>query len=57
MTHITTELEEAPVAQIVYNIGVEYVGILGGEELYSPGVYLVILNGKSCYSMNFATYF
>lgn len=46
MTHITTELEESPIAQIVYNIGVEHVGILGGEELYTPGVYMVVLNGN-----------
>uniref|UniRef100_A0A1B6DRA4 DNA-directed RNA polymerase subunit beta n=1 Tax=Clastoptera arizonana TaxID=38151 RepID=A0A1B6DRA4_9HEMI len=46
MTHITTEIEEGHIAQTAYNIGVEHISLLGGEEMYSPGVYLVILNGN-----------
>lgn len=45
MTHITTELEEGPISQVLYNIGVEHISLLAGEEMYAPGVYLVILNG------------
>lgn len=45
MTHITTELEEGPIAEVLYNIGVEHISLLNGEEMYAPGVYLVILNG------------
>lgn len=47
MTHITTELEEGPIAQVAYNIGVEHICLLGGEEMYAPGVYMVILNGNA----------
>ncbi|XP_046663872.1 DNA-directed RNA polymerase III subunit RPC2 [Homalodisca vitripennis] len=46
MTHITTELDEGPIAQVLYNIGVEHISLLAGEEMYAPGVYMVILNGN-----------
>lgn len=46
MTHITTEVEEAPIIRLAFNIGVEDVNLLGGEEINSSQVYLVFLNGK-----------
>lgn len=45
MTHITTELEEGPIAQVLTNIGVENIVLVSGQEMYAPGIYLVILNG------------
>lgn len=45
MTHITTELEEGPIAQVLFNIGVENIALVSGQEMYAPGIYLVILNG------------
>lgn len=46
MTHITTEVEEGPIIKIAHNIGVEGINLLGGEELYLPQTYGVIINGK-----------
>jgi DNA-directed RNA polymerase III subunit RPC2 len=46
MTHITTEVEEAPIVRLAFNIGVEDVNLLGGEEINSFQVYMVFLNGK-----------
>jgi DNA-directed RNA polymerase III subunit RPC2 len=46
MTHITTEVEEAPIIRLAFNIGVEDVSLLGGEEINSSQVYMVFLNGK-----------
>lgn len=46
MTHITTEVEEAPIIRLAFNIGVEDVNLLGGEEINSPKVYMVFLNGE-----------
>jgi DNA-directed RNA polymerase III subunit RPC2 len=46
MTHITTNVEEGPIAKIAHNIGVEGVSLLGGEELHQPNVYTVIMNGN-----------
>ncbi|KAM7288467.1 DNA-directed RNA polymerase III subunit RPC2 [Ixodes scapularis] len=45
MTHITTDLEEAPIVRLLLNLGVEDVHLLNGEELSDPSVYLVFLNG------------
>ncbi|CAD6208297.1 GSCOCG00003306001-RA-CDS [Cotesia congregata] len=46
MTHITTEIEEKPIARLVYNLGVESINILSGEEIQSKEVYMVFLNGN-----------
>jgi DNA-directed RNA polymerase III subunit RPC2 len=46
MTHITTEVEEAPIIRLAFNVGVEDVNLLGGEEINSSQVYMVFLNGK-----------
>lgn len=45
MTHITTDLPEEPIARLALNIGVEDVNVLCGEELVSPLVFMVFLNG------------
>ena len=45
MTHITTDLPETPIARLAINTGVEDVNMLCGEELTSPLVYVVFLNG------------
>lgn len=46
MTHITTEVEETPIVRLAFNIGVEDVNLLGGEEINSFQVYMVFLNGN-----------
>ncbi|XP_078039104.1 RNA polymerase III subunit RpIII128 [Augochlora pura] len=46
MTHITTELDEEPIVRLAFNLGVENVNILGGEEINNKGVYMVFLNGN-----------
>ncbi|XP_038053269.1 DNA-directed RNA polymerase III subunit RPC2-like [Patiria miniata] len=46
MTHITTDMEEQPIVQLAFNLGVEDISLLSGEELSSPYTYLVFLNGN-----------
>ena len=46
MTHVTTDLPEAPILRLAFNLGVEDINLLSGEEMTSPSVYLVFLNGK-----------
>lgn len=45
MTHVTTDLPEAPIIRLAFNLGVEDVHLLSGEEMTSKDVYLVFLNG------------
>ena len=45
MTHVTTDLPEAPIVRLAFNLGVEDIHLLTGEEMTSPHVYLVFLNG------------
>ncbi|KAK3707608.1 hypothetical protein QZH41_017867, partial [Actinostola sp. cb2023] len=45
MTHITTDQDEEPIIRLAYNLGVEDVNLLSGEETSRPSVYLVFLNG------------
>lgn len=45
MTHITTDLEEAPIVRLAFNLGVEDIQLLSGEEMTSSDVYIVFLNG------------
>lgn len=47
MTHITTDMEDSPIIKLAFNLGVEDVNLLCGEELSYPSVFLVFLNGKS----------
>ena len=46
MTHITTESPEEPVTRMAFNIGVEDVRLLSGEELSNKKIYTVFLNGN-----------
>ena len=46
MTHITTDQEEGPIQRLAFNLGVEDIQYLSGEELSLPSVYLVFLNGN-----------
>lgn len=46
MTHITTEVEEEPIIRLAFNLGVENVNILNGEEINNKDVYMVYLNGN-----------
>lgn len=44
MTHITTDVEEAPVRKLVFALGTQDVFSMRGEELYEEG-HVVFLNG------------
>lgn len=46
MTHITTDQEEDPIIRLAFNLGVEDIQYLSGEELSFPIVYIVFLNGN-----------
>jgi len=46
MTHITTDQNEEPIIRLAYNLGVENISMLSGEEISHPSVYLVFLNGN-----------
>lgn len=46
MTHITTDQEEEPIKRIAFNLGVEDIQTLSGEELTSQVVYMVFINGN-----------
>ena len=45
MTHITTDDEEQPVKRLLFMLGAEDIVSMGGNELYAPGSYLIMLNG------------
>uniref|UniRef100_A0AC35TZ87 DNA-directed RNA polymerase subunit beta n=1 Tax=Rhabditophanes sp. KR3021 TaxID=114890 RepID=A0AC35TZ87_9BILA len=46
MAHITTDSEEAPVLQVLYNAGVEDVSTLHFKTVHDPQIYIVYLNGS-----------
>lgn len=46
MTHITTEVDEAPVIRLAFNSGVEDIRLLGGETINNPKVFMVFINGN-----------
>lgn len=48
MTHITTDDEEEPIKQLVFALGAEDVTLASGYELYSPGAYIIFINGTCC---------
>uniref|UniRef100_A0A4W5RDF9 DNA-directed RNA polymerase n=1 Tax=Hucho hucho TaxID=62062 RepID=A0A4W5RDF9_9TELE len=50
MTHITTDMEDGPIVKLAFNLGVEDVNLLCGEELSYPSVFLVFLNGDHTYT-------
>ena len=45
MTHITTDVDEAPIVRLCYTLGLEDIHLLTGAELYHPSTYVVYLNG------------
>jgi DNA-directed RNA polymerase III subunit RPC2 len=45
-THITIDLPEESISKLAFNLGVEDASLFSGDELYSPGVYRVFLNGQ-----------
>lgn len=45
LTHITTDDEEGPVRRLVFMLGAEDILTVGGKELYSPGSYIILMNG------------
>ena len=46
MTHITTEVKEAPIVRLAFNAGVEDIHLLSGEELSNRSIFTVFLNGN-----------
>ena len=46
MTHVTTDQDEASIKRLAFNLGVEDIRYLSGEEVSSTSVYLVLLNGN-----------
>ena len=46
MTHITTEVDEVPIARLAYNCGVEDIRLLSGEEVSDKRIFTVFLNGN-----------
>lgn len=45
MTHITTEVDEAPIIEVIFNLGVEDIITFSGDEVHQQNVYMVFLNG------------
>eukprot|EP01130_Rhizamoeba_saxonica_P007182 TRINITY_DN2898_c0_g1_i1.p1 TRINITY_DN2898_c0_g1~~TRINITY_DN2898_c0_g1_i1.p1 ORF type:complete len:769 (+),score=151.80 TRINITY_DN2898_c0_g1_i1:207-2309(+) len=45
LTHVTTDDEMEPLIRFAFNLGVEDVCLLSGEEINSPNSYLVFING------------
>eukprot|EP00127_Corallochytrium_limacisporum_P004832 Clim_evm15s183 gene=Clim_evmTU15s183 len=45
MTHITTDIDEKPIERFLYNMGVESLLAVSGEDMHQPGTFLVFLNG------------
>ncbi|OMJ79016.1 hypothetical protein SteCoe_21047 [Stentor coeruleus] len=45
-THITIDHPENEIARLAFNLGVEDASLFSGDELNSPGVYRVFLNGQ-----------
>lgn len=45
MTHITTEGEEEPIRNIVYELGGQDIVSFAGDDLHKDGVYSICLNG------------
>jgi DNA-directed RNA polymerase III subunit RPC2 len=46
LAHITTEVDPIPVIHLGYTLGVVDTSMITGEELYSLGAYMVIVNGR-----------
>ncbi|KIJ23197.1 hypothetical protein M422DRAFT_276275 [Sphaerobolus stellatus SS14] len=45
MTHITTDVDEEPIIKLAFMLGVEDICLGTGTEIYSPGTFVVHVNG------------
>jgi DNA-directed RNA polymerase III subunit RPC2 len=45
MTHITTDVDEAPIIRLAFLLGAEDVALATGAELYGPHAFVVHVNG------------
>ena len=45
LTHITTDDDEPPIKRLVFMLGAEDVISVSGNELYTQGSYIILLNG------------
>ncbi|KAF7307709.1 DNA-directed RNA polymerase subunit beta [Mycena kentingensis (nom. inval.)] len=45
MTHITTDVEEAPIIRLAFMLGVEDISLGTGAEIYGPHTFVVNVNG------------
>lgn len=45
MTHVTVDLPETSIIRLAFNMGVEDINLLSGEEMNHQDVYLVFING------------
>ena len=45
-SHVTTDQDEGPIRNLAINLGMEDADMLTGEGIYSPGIYLIFLNGQ-----------
>ena len=45
MTHITTDEDDTPIRRLAFNLGVEDIVLLSGEEINGKKTYVVFLNG------------
>ena len=46
LTHVTSDDDETPVSRFCYNLGVEDMELISGDEWEEQGRYLVLINGK-----------
>ncbi|KAG8908842.1 DNA-directed RNA polymerase III core subunit ret1 [Tulasnella sp. 403] len=46
MTHITTDVDEEPIIRLAFMLGVEDITLATGAEIYSPGTFVVNVNGS-----------
>eukprot|EP01119_Soliformovum_irregulare_P022393 TRINITY_DN7650_c0_g1_i1.p1 TRINITY_DN7650_c0_g1~~TRINITY_DN7650_c0_g1_i1.p1 ORF type:complete len:1136 (+),score=372.05 TRINITY_DN7650_c0_g1_i1:115-3522(+) len=45
MTHVTTDDEEDPLIRLAFNLGVQDISLMSGDEIHKKGNYMVFLNG------------
>ena len=46
LTHVTSDDDETPVSRFCFNLGVEDMELISGDEWEEQGRYLVLINGK-----------
>jgi DNA-directed RNA polymerase III subunit RPC2 len=45
LAHVTTDDDEEPIIRLAYDLGVEDINLLSGDEINAPSSYMVFLNG------------